>query len=507
MSADSQYDRTTAAFLPGALLMVGIRGTTLDRAQADFLRRHHIRAVVLFRDNLDDENQTRALTAELRAALGPAALIAVDQEGGAVVRATFLPQAPAAMALGAAGDSALAHAVGAGVARGIGSLGFNWNFAPVLDVNNNPANPVIAERSFSADPSEVARLGGAWMRGAMAESVACCIKHFPGHGDTCVDSHVDLPIVDKPQRELDALELLPFRALCGEAPAVMTAHIVYPQIDAAQPATLSRAWLGDLLRTAWGYDGVVITDSLVMRAIQDRYGHGRAAVLALQAGADMVMALGDEEEQIAAICAIGGAIDDGSLALPALQRARNRVDALARRFPSRARDYAPKARAADDRLMRDGWALGLTMIGGALPPRIDRPLRVVTQRGVPGDGVSEAGVSGTRVAALFERFSALDVVQVRDLAALDWRSLPDDGRATVLVSNTRTRHGAQARTWHPQLHIALWNPFLVQDVAAPAIVTWGYAEGALDALQAWLEGHGAAPGRTPVPLHPRAREA
>ena len=184
----------------------------------------------------------------------------------------------------------------------------------------------------------------------------------------------------------------------------------------------------------------MITDSLVMHAIQDRYGHGRAAVLALQAGADMVMALGHEEEQVAAVCAIGDAIDDGSLALPALQRARNRVDALARRFPSRARDYAPKARAADDRLMRDGWALGLTVIGGALPPRIDRPLRVVTQRGVPGDGVSEAGVSGARVAALFERFSALDVVQVQDLATLDWRSLADDGRATVLVSNTRTRY-------------------------------------------------------------------
>ena len=486
--------------------MVGIRGTTLDAAQADFLRRHHVRAVVLFRDNLRDESQVRALTTDLRVALGPAALIAVDQEGGAVVRATFLPQAPAAMALGAAGDAALAHAVGAAVARGIGSLGFNWNFAPVLDVNNNPANPVIAERSFSADPAEVARLGGAWMRGALSEGIACCIKHFPGHGDTCVDSHVDLPTVDKPRWQLDALELLPFRALRYEAPALMTAHIVYPQIDPENPATLSRAWLGDLLRTAWGYDGVVITDSLAMHAIQDRYGHGRAAVLALQAGADMVMALGDAEEQIAAVRAIGVAIDDGSLALPALQRACNRVDALATRFPSRARDYTPEARAADDRLMCHGWALGLTALGGALPPRIDRPLRVVTQQSVPGDGVSEAGVSGARVAALFERFGAVDVVQVQDLAGLDWRSLPDDGCATVLISNTRTRYGSQARTWHPQLHVALWNPFLVRDVAAPAIITWGYADGALDALQAWLEGRAAATGRSPVPLVPRQRE-
>jgi len=156
--------------------------------------------------------------------------------------------------------------------------------------------------------------------------------------------------------------------------------------------------------------------------------------------------------------------------------------------------------------MRHGWALGLTALRNALPPRIDRPLRVVTQQNVPGDGVSEAGVSGARVAALFERFGAVDVVQVQDLAGLAWRSLPADGCATVLVSNTRTRYGSQARTWHPQLHVGLWNPFLVQDVAAPAIITWGYADGALDALQAWLEGRAAATGRPPVPLVPRQRE-
>ena len=155
-------------FHPGQLVMVGIRGKTLDDAQAAFLRRHHVRAVVLFRDNLGTEEDVRALTAELREVMGARALIGVDQEGGAVVRATFLPQPPAAMALGAAGDASLAHDVGAAVARGIRSIGFNWNFAPVLDVNNNPENPVIAERSFSANPEDVARLGAAWMRGALS---------------------------------------------------------------------------------------------------------------------------------------------------------------------------------------------------------------------------------------------------------------------------------------------------------------------------------------------------
>src|SRR5437870_2020748 len=322
-------ERMTADdFHPGRLVMVGVQGKTLDQAQAVFLRRHHIRAVVLFRDNLGTEDDVRALTAGLREAMGPGALIGIDQEGGAVVRATFLPQPPAAMALGAAGDASLARDVGAAVARGIRSIGFNWNFAPVLDVNNNPENPVIAERSFSANPEDVARLGAAWMCGALSERVACCVKHFPGHGDTHVDSHLDLPVVDKSRESLDTMELAPFFALRDEAPAMMTAHIVYPKIDPRHPATLSRVILGGVLRDEWRYDGVVITDSLAMKAIHDRYGHDRAAVLALQAGADMVMALGSADEQAAAIDAIQRALDRGELDRGSFLRARARLDAL-----------------------------------------------------------------------------------------------------------------------------------------------------------------------------------
>uniref|UniRef100_UPI0028062059 glycoside hydrolase family 3 N-terminal domain-containing protein n=1 Tax=uncultured Actinomyces sp. TaxID=249061 RepID=UPI0028062059 len=177
-----------------------------------------------------------------------ATMVAYRPTRRAVVRATFLPQPPSAMALGASGDAARAEAVGAAVARGLKSLGINWNFAPVLDVNNNPANPVIGERSFSNDPVEVSRLAAAWMRGSLAECVACCVKHFPGHGDTHVDSHHALPTVDKSRAELNALELVPFKALASQAPAMMTAHIVYPQIDPDRPATLSPQLIGGILR-------------------------------------------------------------------------------------------------------------------------------------------------------------------------------------------------------------------------------------------------------------------
>ena len=365
--------------------------------------------------------------------MGPRALIGIDQEGGAVVRATFLPHAPAAMALGAAGTAVLAEEVGAAVARGVKSLGFNWNFAPVLDVNNNPENPVIAERSFSSNPSEVVRLAGAWMRGALGEGVACCIKHFPGHGDTRVDSHLELPVVDKSRQALRALELKPFRALQSEAPAVMTAHIVYRRIDPDHPATLSRKLLRGMLREAWGYHGVIITDSLVMKAIHQRYGHDRAAVLALQAGADMVMALGTQDEQAAAVQAIAGALADGSLARAELRRSRARLDALAQRYPVRPARYAKARREADERLMERAWALSLTRVGDARPPPPDQPLRVVTQRSVPA-GVSEAGPSG-EASQRFSKPSARS------------RSY----RSTTCKTSTGTgcRRMAARRCWHP----------------------------------------------------------
>jgi beta-N-acetylhexosaminidase len=488
------------AFHPGQLVMVNIAGTVLDAEQARFLREHRIRAVCLFRGNLGSEAQVRQLTRDLREAMGEHALIGLDQEGGSVVRATFLPQPPAAMALGACGDEALAEAVGEAVGRGVRSLGFNWDFAPVLDVNNNPANPVIAERSFSEDPLEVARLAGAWMRGALRAGVACCVKHFPGHGDTHVDSHLALPVVDKSLAELQALELLPFGALRHEAPAMMTAHIVYPQLDDEHPATLSRKLLGELLRGAWGYDGVVITDSLVMKAIYERYGHDRAAVLALQAGADMVMALGTQEEQAAAVRAITAARASGALPEAALRKARVRLDALAERYPVQWPDYHAAQRETDDALMRRAWAQGLTGLAAPRAPRLDQPLRLLTQRNVPCDGVSEAGPSGEQVGRLFARFADVELISFDRLDQIDWAALPQDDRFTVLASNHRDRYAAHSATWRPDLHLVLWNPFQALDVVAPAVVTWGYADGALDALQAWLEGRGALNGRAPVRL-------
>jgi beta-N-acetylhexosaminidase len=222
--------------------------------------------------------------------------------------------------------------------------------------------------------------------------------------------------------------------------------------------------------------------------------------MALQAGADMVMALGSREDQLAALRSIEQAIERGALTPPQVRRARARLDALAARYPVQPRPYGREQRDDDDALMRRAWALGLTRVGAAQPPALGQPLRVLTQRAVPSDGVSEAGLPSQQVQSLFAAFDAVEFVLLDDLAALDWAAVPRDGRFNVLASNVRPRYGGRAAAWRPDLHLALWNPFQVLDVAAPAVVTWGYAEGALAALKAWLEGRTQAHGQAPVPL-------
>jgi beta-N-acetylhexosaminidase len=483
--------------LAGQLIMIRMPGTELDADTAHFLRENRIRAVCLFRQNMVDSMQLTKFTADLRAAMGPNALIAIDQEGGAVARATWLPAPPAAMGLGAADDVSLAYAVGAAVARGVKALGFNWNFAPVLDLNNNPDNPVIAERSFGAEPTRAGELAMAWMEGSLSEGVACCVKHFPGHGDTHVDSHRDLPTVDKSLQTLERLEFAPFRRAVDWAPAMMTAHIVYPALDPEYPATMSRRILTDLLRNNWKYGGVVITDGMDMQAIAGRYGVGNAAVLALQAGADMVMALGTRATQQQTLDALAEAIASGRFTQDELNARLSRLDRLACAYPSLSRNYALDLE--DRALMARAWRSALTPYRNPTRPAQGANVRLVIRADVVSDGVSEAGIPAADVAALLGRLYDVELVTFADAEIFDWRSLPADDRVVILASTSRLRYGAHARrSWRPDLHLALWNPFQALDIAAPALLTYGFAPPALEAIADWLSGKIEAKGKCPV---------
>jgi beta-N-acetylhexosaminidase len=280
----------------------------------------------------------------------------------------------------------------------------------------------------------------------------------------------------------------------------MTAHIVYPQLDAEHPATLSRRVLTGILRESMGYDGVVITDALMMKAVHERYGHARAAVLALQAGADMPLAQGSLAEQTAAIGAIDAAHRESRLALPDLQRCLARIDALAQRFPLHTVDYAPARREADEALMRSAWARSLCALRGARAPARSQALRVICQASVASDGVSEAGATAGQVRALFGAFEDVELLSVHDLRQLSPTDLPRDARLNVLVSNHRGRFDSAAAQASIDLHLVLWNPFQALDVPAPAVISWGYADGALEALTRWLGGELDATVAPPVQL-------
>ncbi|MBD8531975.1 MULTISPECIES: beta-N-acetylhexosaminidase [unclassified Massilia] len=526
--------------LAGQLIMVRLFGTELDEDTAAFLKNNRVRGACLFRQNMTDAAQLTRLTAGLRDVMGPQALIALDQEGGAVVRSTWVPAPPSAMALGAANDPELAREVGAAVARAVRSLGFNWNFAPVLDLNNNPHNPVIAERSFGADPDTATRIALAWMAGSELEGVACCVKHFPGHGDTHVDSHRALPTVDKPLAELERFEFAPFRMAAQgtrgghPAPAMMTAHIVYPALDADYPATMSRTILSGILREQWNYQGVVITDGMDMHAIAHRYGVGQAAVRALVAGADMVMAIGSRENQEETVAAIAAAIESGELPLAEVEARLARLDKLAAAYPAggTARpaagiaaagvtaaascevmtDAAPGAAPgpdeapiystddADRALMARAWQRGLSSRGAVRRPAPGARIRLVARQDVVSDGVSEAGVPAAAIAASLAQLFEVELVTFADPAGFDWRALPQDGRFTILASTSRRRYDPALRaSWHPDLHLALWNPYQALDFDAPALMTYGFAAPALAAVNAWLAGEIEASGQCPVP--------
>jgi beta-N-acetylhexosaminidase len=484
--------------LAGQLMMVRLFGTELDDDTAAFLRANRIRGACLFRQNMTDAAQLTRLTGALRQAMGAQALIALDQEGGAVVRSTWVPAPPSAMALGAANDPALARAVGAAVARAVASLGFNWNFAPVLDLNNNPHNPVIAERSFGADPRQATAIALAWMAGSESEGVACCVKHFPGHGDTHVDSHRDLPTVDKPLPELERFEFAPFRMAAPSASAVMTAHIVYPALDPDNPATMSRPILTGLLRERFGFDGVIVTDGMDMHAIAHRYGAGQAAVNALVAGADMVMAIGSRADQEETLTAIADAIQSGLLPMHEVNARLARLSVLADNHPCGERPYTSEE--ADRALMAEAWRRGLTARGTPVRPAPGSRVRLVARADVVSDGVSEAGVPAASVVAAPGRLYEVELVTFADAEAFDWNALPADGRFTFLASTSRRRYGPKARAgWRPDLHLALWNPYQALDFPSPALMTYGFAPPALDAVLAWLAGEIGADGVCPVP--------
>ncbi|CAM5583683.1 glycoside hydrolase family 3 protein [Streptomyces aurantiogriseus] len=336
--------------LPAALdeaahrcLVAGFDGTTTVPDTLKRLIDRGLGGVILFTRNVRDADQVRELTGTLRA-LRQDLLVAIDNEGGGIghLVAAGAPEVPGSWALGVADDPHLTAACADALAGHLLSLGITASYAPVADVQSRPENPIVRTRAFGSDPELVSRHLRAWIAATEARGVASCAKHFPGHGGTVTDSHHELAVDPRPY---DRLDLAPFRAAVDAGvPLLMSAHVVFPALDPDRPATLSPRILSEVLRGELGFDGVLVSDALEMKAIADRYGEAAGARLALAAGADQVIvAVADLEVTLACRDAVLEALRAGELRRERVTEAAERVRRLALRYavPYRPGDVAP----------------------------------------------------------------------------------------------------------------------------------------------------------------------
>ena len=468
---------------------------------------------LFYPSNVPSTAVTRQVTRSLQERADYPLLFGIDQEGGpfTTYRSDDATLFPGNMALAAAGDPELATAVARATGVELSYAGFNLNFAPVVDVNINPDNPIIGIRSFGADVRTVASFGRAYLEGLEQAGVAAVAKHFPGHGDTAVDSHLGLPSVDGDLARLRAVELPPFAALIeAGVPAVMTAHVAFPAIEAELPATLSPAALNGLLRQELGFDGLVVTDYMDMKAIDDNYGAGEAAVLSVLAGADLLLLGPDLAKQREVHAALLEAVRSGRLSEERVRAAVAESQELAQRYrPQWDRpepDYDSHRELAARVATR---AATLLWNDGALPLPPGSSVLVVAPRpslfGTPphlGEVLARAH-GDTETLTVAERPSAAEVERAVAAAA----------SADVIVLGTYHWLGSfpagmalleerLVATGKPVVVVALGNPDdlrFLNDRPAAYLAVYGYREANLEGAAAILTGASQPEGSLPVP--------
>lgn len=501
--------------LAGQALLLSFTGTTPGAELRAALARTRAAGVILFGANIAAPAQLHELCATLQgwaAAEGmPPLLIGVDQEGGTVSR---LPPPfvtpPSQMAQAAAGDPAVAQTCAALTGRQLRACGVNLNFAPVVDVNSNPANPVIGIRAFGAEVTTVTVCMEAALRGYAEAGVIACVKHFPGHGDTSRDSHLALPVVEHSAERLAQIELAPFAAAArAGAPAMMSAHVVFRALD-PRPATLAPPVLRDLLRGRLGFDGLIFTDALDMGAIAERYDSAAATLLALQAGADLAVPLGSLESQVAVARSIAEAYADGRLSPEHGAATGRRLAALRAAYdlgaPSPAGALTPDILAELDAVAFDAARRGTTVRdpGGLLPLASGVRLAVLECRQPRFNNAEEAAERSILlrdlVGAAFPQAVFLSISEQIAEAELDAAlAVADRAELIVLLTRNAAWAPAQARLvaalaehHRPLVHVAARSPedTALLPTAAASLCTYGDPPVSLRALVAALHVQG-----------------
>lgn len=407
-------------------------------------------SVVLFSRNIVSPEQVAALTAQLRAE-NPSLVIGIDEEAGDVTRIESATGStrPGNFALGAVDDPELTESVARDLGRQLHAAGVSLNFAPSVDVNSNPDNPIIGVRSFGMDPALVSRHAAAWIQGLQSAGVAACAKHFPGHGDVAVDSHHGLPSYDASLDDIAALALPPFRAaLDAGVRAVMSAHLLVPAYDPDLPATLSSRLLGDLLRKELGFDGLIVTDAIEMGAVTDRYGIEGATVRAIAAGADAICVGGEHAGEATAASladALADAVVSGELPEARLAEASEQVLSFADWSAGLGRGVPVDPVRGDIGFVAARRAVRLTGAAGDVLPLAVAPHVVEL---VPTTNLAIGKETPWGVAApLRERLPGTTSVRlnhrqlVADSSALEEYALrPAAGRPVVVVVRDATRN-------------------------------------------------------------------
>jgi beta-N-acetylhexosaminidase len=309
------------------LFCIGFDGLSPTSELKDLLARG-VGGVILFKRNIASSAQLRDLCAEIKS-LAPVP-VAIDHEGGRVQRlSSEFTDIPPAREVGTRNDERFAREIGRIIGRELCEVGIDIDFAPVMDVDTNPANPVIGARSFGPDPQLVARMGTQVLLGIQEQHVAACAKHFPGHGDTNIDSHLDLPSLEHDVTRLEKIELPPFKAAIEAGVAmVMTSHIVFRRLDAGLPATMSRRMVTELLREKLRFDGVVVSDDLEMKAITSHFGVDRAAVACVNAGVDWMLICHTPSVQQRSIDVLVRAVEEGEIPMARIDESNRRIDQL-----------------------------------------------------------------------------------------------------------------------------------------------------------------------------------
>ncbi|MED1470560.1 beta-N-acetylhexosaminidase [Bacillus salipaludis] len=302
----------------GQMIIGGIYGTTVDAHTKNLISKYKVGGLIFYANNLVNSQQTVQLLNQIKSDNVPnpmPLLLSVDQEGGSVSRLPGgLINFPTNKVIGAINNTQFSYKVGSILGRELKGFGFNLDFAPVLDVNSNPHNPVIGNRSFGNNPEIVSKLGIQTMKGIQSQNIIPTIKHFPGHGDTDVDSHLELPIVNKTLTQLKKLELIPFeRAINHGADVVMVAHILLPKLDDHFPASMSKKIMIEILRKQLNFSGVVITDDMTMQAITNHFTIGRASVESVMAGSDIILVAHDYNKIVETISSLKTAVQKGEI--------------------------------------------------------------------------------------------------------------------------------------------------------------------------------------------------